>query len=128
MNELQIKICELFKKEFENEHKREPIIEKYNYGWWVQEEPCKSCKTKQCNKFKISLDEAKKMIIKGTQIHTFRDIGEAGIVGSNWKRRKLLNYMKKYDNTLQLTGKNMVEMNHKICLFDEYGVLFIETN
>lgn len=128
MSELQIKTCELLKKKFEQEYKRNPIIEKY-YGWWEEEELCKSCESKHCNKLsKITLDKAKKMIEKGRRIHTFRDVGEAGIVGSDWERKELLDTMKKYENTLQLTGENMAEMNHKICLIDEYGILFIKTS
>ena len=72
----------------------------------------------------LSYEEAVAMLPEGKKIHTFRNT--TGIlIGADWTRSQILKVLKKFKP--ELSGPEATNMNHGIVLFDEVGVLFIET-
>ena len=63
-----------------------------------------ACRNDDKERVMLSYDEALKIIKDGEHVHTFRAAGIA-LVGCDWERNKLLETMKKYEHTLELTGK-----------------------
>lgn len=74
----------------------------------------------------ISYDQAMEMLPEKDRVHTFRQ-GGIFFLGADIDKKRLLNQMKKFQDTLELTGPLARSMNHKIALRDDRGALFIET-
>ena len=74
----------------------------------------------------ITVKEAQSLLIDSEDIHTFRQSGMM-IMGCDRNKANLIETMKEYKDTLQLTGEQARSMKHGIALFDDRGALFIET-
>ena len=73
----------------------------------------------------ISFDEAVKRLPNSEEVHTFRQAGLTRL-GADWDRPTLLNAMLKAPE-ICVTGPNAQAMCHGLCIFDDMGTLFIET-
>jgi len=75
---------------------------------------------------KVSLTQAIKLLPKGRYVHTFRD--EVGILfGCDFRKKDIIELMRKHKHTLELTGKNARAMDHGLAI-DDAGYLFIKTD
>ena len=74
----------------------------------------------------ISFEQAVKMLPDEEHIHTFRSVGPV-ILGADHDRISLLETMRKFQDKIELSGKNASEMGHGIVLTDDKGPLFIKT-
>ena len=75
----------------------------------------------------LNLEQALSIMAEGKEIHTFRT-GGAVMMGCDMPFNTILRKLKKHEETLQLSGSNMINMLHGLALIDALGVLFIETN
>ena len=75
----------------------------------------------------ISFEQAVKMLPDEERIHTFRSTGPV-ILGADHDRVSLIETMKKFQDKIELSGKNATAMGHGIVLTDDKGPLFIKTN
>ena len=73
----------------------------------------------------IAFDDAVKLLPEGEFIHTFRQAGHA-LLGAGHDRESLLAAMRAAES-IEVTGPAAQAMDHGLALFDEHGVLFIET-
>lgn len=73
----------------------------------------------------VSIDDAIKRLPDGDMIHTFR-AGPGVLVGADHERDRLIADMRKAPN-IEVTGPGAQAMHHGLAIFDEHGVLFIET-
>lgn len=60
------------------------------------------------------------------RIHTFRNSRGGRLVGADWDRDKLVDYMARY--VCELAGPAATEMHHGLVLEDDAGYLYIETD
>ncbi len=75
----------------------------------------------------ITADEAISLLNDGESIHTFRN-GNGILLGADHSRKTILNDIKNYEDTLEISGDMARKMKHALVLTDEVGYLFIETN
>ena len=75
----------------------------------------------------ISFEQAIKMLPDKEFIHTFRSVGPV-LLGADHDRVSLIETMKKFQDKIELSGKNATAMGHGIILTDDGGPLFIEIN
>ncbi len=81
--------------------------------------------TEEPRKF-LTIDEAKKAMKPGKQVHTFRSSTNM-LVGCDWSRAHLLEILEKHSETIQRGGEMCSKMGHGLVVFDDQGPLFIET-
>jgi hypothetical protein len=74
----------------------------------------------------LTYEQAVEMLEDGEEIHTFRN-SPMMLIGADWSRKHLLETMKKYESTLELTGPAATGMGHGLALHDDMGPLFIKT-
>lgn len=74
----------------------------------------------------ISYERAIEMLPKRERVHTLRCIGPVEL-GIDVDKNKLLEKMKNFQETIELTGPNARSVNHGVVLRDDKGLLFIET-
>ena len=74
----------------------------------------------------LTFEEAEKMLPDRDVIHTFRQGGIA-LIGCDWDKQDIIDTIKKFSNTVQLSGTTATSMGHGIVLEDDNGYLFIET-
>ncbi len=74
----------------------------------------------------ISFEQAVNMIPDEEQIHTFRATGPY-ILGADHDRISLLETMKKFQDKIEVSGKNATGRGYGIVLTDDKGPLFIKT-
>ncbi len=72
----------------------------------------------------LSKEDARKCLVDGERIHTFRGTGFT-MIGANWDREDILTTIEEYD--VEISGEIAQSMKHGICLKDHHGWLFIET-
>lgn len=64
--------------------------------------------------------------VKDGAVHTFRQ-GGVMLIGYDWGLENLIEALKKYEDTIELTGKMARGMGHGITFCDDYGYVFVET-
>ena len=74
----------------------------------------------------ISFEQAIKMLPDEERIHTFRNKGPV-LLGADYDRISLIETMKKFQDKIEISGKNAMELGHGLALIDDKGALFIET-
>ena len=72
----------------------------------------------------LTLTAAKKLLVKGKKVHTFRQIGSI-LFGCDIEKKDIIVKIRKYG--VELSGENMSGVNHGLALKDDTGWLFIET-
>lgn len=72
----------------------------------------------------LSFTAAKKRLVKGRTVHTFRIIGHI-LMGCDMAKAEVLNKIKLLG--AEEAGPNMSKMDHAIAVWDEEGWLFLET-
>ena len=65
------------------------------------------------------------MLGDGERIHTFRNPAGGLMLGCDWDRADLLEWIAKYG--AELSGPSASSMKHGLVLIDDNGPLFIET-
>ena len=75
----------------------------------------------------ISYEKAIEMLPEKDKIHTIRQGRGAFTVGADRSRANILELMKRFQDTLELTGSKARKLNHGIALRDDISALFIET-
>ena len=75
----------------------------------------------------ISYEKAIEMLPNKDMIHTIRQGRGLFTVGADRSRASILELMKRFQDTLELTGPKAREIDHRIALRDNISVLFIET-
>ena len=79
----------------------------------------------------ITPDQAKELLPKGKYIHTFYNEPFGLLVGADWKRKAIIDKLKKSDN-IELTGETARNMGHGLAVYDngatQRDILFIETD
>lgn len=111
--------------------------EKFSENWGIGHSPCIKFKdffngvklnpNLEDQSEYLSYDEAIKLLPDKDKIHIERDIPGLAQLGCNWDRNDILNTMKKFENTLQISGPNAQKCGHGLALIDASGPLFIET-
>lgn len=76
---------------------------------------------------RLTVDEAIDLLKEGDSIHTIRN-SPFTLIGFDRNRNGIIDLMKLHESTLQLTGRVSRSMGHGMCLEDEKGYLFIETD
>ena len=75
----------------------------------------------------ISYKKAIEMLPEKDRIHVIRQGRGAFEVGADRSKENVLELMKQFQDTLELSGNRATSMNHGIALKDDISVLFIET-
>ena len=75
----------------------------------------------------VTVAQAKKLLPKGKQVHTYR-AGGFMLIGADWRKKALFETMENCSKTLQLAGETARGRGHGLVLCDEHGPLFIETD
>ena len=74
----------------------------------------------------LTADEAIAMLPEGNTIHTFRNPALDVLIGADWSRNEIIDYIK--NHPMQLSGETATSMNHGIVAGNGRGeYLFIET-
>jgi hypothetical protein len=74
----------------------------------------------------LTLEEAEKILPDRDKVHTFRN-SRIALLGCDWDKKDIIDAMKKFSDTLQLSGKTATSMGHGLVIEDDHGYLFIET-
>lgn len=83
-----------------------------------------NCKDDKNKRYKLTKEEAIKMLPDKEYIHTFRN-GSIALVGADWSRENMLEMIEKLE--FELSGENATEMGHGMAFMDEIGWVFVET-
>ena len=75
----------------------------------------------------ISYEKAIEMLPEKDKVHTIRQGRGPFTVGADWPKERLLDHMKQFQDTLELTGPIARKTGHGFVLKDDKSLLFIET-